>query len=225
MSGTDYQFEWESGSDDESGERLSTGMDVLDRKIGGGIPPGRVVALLASPASQSELFLYELAAVRDTVYLTTERTTADVEATLEENDVSTERVDVYRLSVENPIDDARAAIDGVAEESTVIVDPVGPLETADDREYRSLLNHLKERTRETGSLAMLHCLDGRDVPTQRDRTEYLVDVIFDLSTRLRGGSVENSLSIPKFRGGRSLPESIELDLTTDVTIDVSRKIA
>jgi hypothetical protein len=68
-------------------------------------------------------------------------------------------------------------------------------------------------------------LDGREVPAQRGRTEYLADIVFDLITERRGGSIENSLSVPKSRGWRSLSETIELDLTSDVTIDVSRKIA
>jgi len=225
MSGTDGQFEWETESAESDGETLSTGMDVLDRKLGGGIPPGTVVALLASPASQSELFLYELSAVRETLYLTTERTPDDVAGALAESGVSTDGVDVRRLAPASPVEDARAALRDVGDGSTVIVDPTGPLESADADEYRALVNDLRRRTDETGSLAVLHCLDGRTVPPQRDRTEYLADVVFDLLTTLRGGSVENSLSVPKFRGGRSLPEAIELDLTTDVTIDVSRKIA
>jgi len=47
--------------------RLSTGVDILDRQLDGGIPPGSIVLLAADPASQSELFLYELAGVRATL--------------------------------------------------------------------------------------------------------------------------------------------------------------
>lgn len=205
--------------------RLSTGIDILDRQLDGGIPPGSIVLLAADPASQSELFLYELSAVRETLYLTAERTADDVAAALAESGASTDGVDVRRLAPASPVADARDALRDVGDESTVIVDPTGPLESVEADEYRALVNDLKRRTDETGSLAVLHCLDGRTVPPQRDRTEYLADVVFDLRTALRGGSVENSLSVPKFRGGRSLPEAIELDLTTDVTIDVSRKIA
>lgn len=227
MSGTNRQFEWESEASAESGraETLSTGMEVLDRKFGGGVPAGRVIALSAVPASQSELFLYEMAAVRETVYLTTERTAADVEETLERTGLSPDDIEIHQLAAADPLDDAWPVIDEVADESTLIVDPIGPLEATPESEYRAFMNDLKNRTAETGSLTLLHCLDGRDVPSQRDRTEYLADIIFDLTTERRGGSIENSLSIPKFRGGRSLTETIALDLTSDVTIDVSRKIA
>lgn len=214
----------ESGTEASTTETLSTGIDVLDRKLDGGIPAGRTIALLASPTSQSELFLYEMATARETVYLTTERTTAEVETELERAGTSPDTVDVRRLD-DDPVDGARSALEELPDESMLIIDPINPLEADDADAYRAFLNELKTRTIETGGLALLHCLDGRDVPSQRDRTEYHADVVFDLATKLRGGSVENRLSLPKFRGGESLPDAIELDLTSDVTIDVSRKIA
>ena len=206
-------------------ETLSTGIEVLDRELDGGLPSGRILALSASPVSQSELFLYEMAAVRPTVYLTTERTESDVLDGLEQTGTSTEEIDVYRITSEDPLDEARAAIETLPETGTLIVDPMRLLEETDANAYRTFMNDLKTRTAETGSLTLLHCLEGRRVPDQRDRTEYLADIIFDLSTELRGGKMKNSLSIPKFRGGQALPQAIDLDLTADVTIDVSRKIA
>ena len=204
---------------------LSTGIDVLDRELDGGLPRGCVLALSASPVSQSELFLYEMAAVRPTVYLTTERTETDVIDGLEGTGTSADDVSVYRIDSKDPLDGARTAIETLPETGTLIVDPIRLFERTDADTYRTFLNDLKTRTAETGSLTLLHCLEGRRVPDQRDRTEYLADVIFDLSTELQGGKIKNSLSIPKFRGGQALPEAIDLDLTADVTIDVSRRIA
>jgi KaiC/GvpD/RAD55 family RecA-like ATPase len=206
-------------------ETLSTGIEVLDRELDGGLPEGSVLALSASPVSQSELFLYEMAAVRPTVYLTTERVESDVLEGLRGTGTSPENVDVHRISPENPLAEARAAIETLSQRGTLIVDPIRLFEETEATAYRTFMNDLKTRTTETDSLTLLHCLEGRRVPDQRDRTEYLADVIFDLSTELRGGKMENSLSIPKFRGGQALPEAVDLDLTADVTIDVSRKIA
>ncbi len=206
-------------------DALSTGIDVLDRELDGGLPRGSVLALLSSPVSQSELFLYEMAAVRPTVYLTTERTEADVIDGLERTGTSTDGVSVHRITAEDPLAEARTAIGTLPETGTLIVDPIRLLEETGVDAYRTFFNELKTRTAETGSLTLLHCLEGRRVPDQRDRTEYLADVVFDLSTELRSGKITNSLSIPKFRGGQALPEAIDLDLTSDVTVDVSRKIA
>ena len=206
-------------------ETLSTGIEVLDRELDGGLPEGSVLVLSASPVSQSELFLYEMAAVRPTVYLTTERVESDVLDGLEGTGTSTRDVDVHRITPEEPFTEARGAIETLPERGTLIVDPIRLFERSDAAAYRTFMNDLKTRTAETDSLTLLHCLEGRRVPDQRDRTEYLADIIFDLSTELRGGKMQNSLSIPKFRGGKALPEAVDLDLTADVTIDVSRKIA
>lgn len=227
MSGTNRQFEWESGAPSDSGatKTLSTGMEVLDRKFGGGIPAGRIIALSATPASQSELFLYEMAGVRPTVYLTTERRVDDVHDSLEWAQSALDDVDVRRVGTDDPLGDARESLGDLPDGSTLIVDPMRVLERTGADAYRTFLNDLKARTAETGSLTLLHCLDGRRVPEQRDRTEYLADVIFSLSTTVRGGTLENSLSVPKFRGGQAFAEAVKLDLTADVTIDVTRKIA
>lgn len=204
---------------------LETGIEVLDRKLDGGIPAGRVVVLSASPASQSELFLYEMASIRPTVYLTTERTVADVDEYLKQTTTDVDEVDIRRIGTEAPLSEARSAIEDLPENATVIVDPIRLLESTESERYRSFVNDLKARITDVDGLALLHCLEGRDVPPQRDRTEYLADIIFSLSTEVQGGTLQNDLAIPKFRGGRALPESIDLDLTADVTIDVSRKIA
>lgn len=206
-------------------ETLSTGIEVLDRELDGGLPAGRILALSASPVSQSELFLYEMAAVRPTMYLTTERTEEAVLDGLERTGTSTDDVDVHRITPSDPIGEATDVIETLPGTGTLIVDPMRLFEETGSNDYRTFMNDLKTRTAESGGLTLLHCLEGRRVPDQRDRTEYLADIIFDLKTEIRGGTMENSLSIPKFRGGQALPESVDLDLTADVTIDVSRKIA
>lgn len=206
-------------------EMLRTGIDVLDRKLDGGIPAGRVVVLSASPASQSELFLYEMAAVRPTIYLTTERTRADVRESLAQTGTSLDGVEIHRIGTTDRLTESKQTIQGLRDRSTLIIDPMGPLERTEPNAYRTFLNDIKSRTVETGSLTLLHCLDGQHVPEQRDRTKYLADAVFSLSTTVRGGSIQNSLAIPKFRRGEALPDAIKLKLTAGVSIDVSRKIA
>lgn len=226
-SGTNERFEWESDpeSESETATLLSTGIDVLDRKLGGGIPGGKIVTLSARPASQSELFLHEMCAVRETVYLTTERREADIKASFRDREIPLEEIEIHQLDLEAPFEAGLAAIEELPERSLLVVDPMNPLEEQDTVEYRAFLTEIKAHVEDRQGLALLHCLDGAENPSQRDRTEYHSDVIFSLNTTLRGGSVENTLSVPKFRGGRALPEAIDLELTADVTIDVSRKIA
>jgi KaiC/GvpD/RAD55 family RecA-like ATPase len=204
---------------------LPTGIDVLDRKLNGGIPPGRLVVLSASPTSQSELFLYEVASVRETIYVTTERSVTAVEETLDGIGTDRRTVSVHGTG-EDPLATVTELLDDVGDRTAFIVDPVCPLEQeSDPAAYRQFLNDLTDRMIETGSIAVLHCLDRRTVPENRDTTEYMADIVFDLSTDVRGDSLENRLVVPKFRGGSALDEMIKLNLAADVTIDISRKIA
>lgn len=207
-----------------SSEKLPTGIDVLDRKLEGGIPPGRIVVLSASPASQSELFLYELASVRQTVYLTTERAESAVRDVLRRTGTDLDAVEVHRVD-DDPLEAADRATRDLPERTTIIVDPVQLLERQDPTRYRDFLNELKRRLVDSESIAVLHCLDRRSLPDARDTTEYVADIVFDLSMNVRGETLENRLLVPKFRGGRALDEQIKLNLTAEVTIDISRTIA
>lgn len=204
--------------------RLQTGIEVLDRKLDGGLPPGYVVAFLASPASQSELLLYELTAARGTLYLSTERSVDAVGTALDESMAQVGNPTVRRVD-EDPINQATQLIDALPDGANLIVDPMDTLERESLRDYVDFLNALKASMLETGSIAVLHCLKGEDEPPNRTRTMHLADAVFDLETNTSGAEIENHLSIPKFRRGGAPTETIKLELTDEVAIDTSRDIA
>lgn len=56
-----------------SPELLSSGIFVLDKNIGGGLPAGSVIYLSAATKSMSEIFLYQFTQSRKTYYFCTER--------------------------------------------------------------------------------------------------------------------------------------------------------
>ena len=206
--------------------RLNTGIDVLDRKLGGGIPEGSIVALSAQPASQAELFLYELTATRGTLYLSLDRTAQSVTASIEQSPAATGDPTVRHISGEAPLDNASKLVSALPETSNLIVDPLDVLESQEPpSRYRSFMNDLHNHIVNTGSLAIVHCLDGRAVPPLRDTTEHFADVVFELETTVTSDEVENRLAIPKFRGGRAPTDIIKLDLVEQVSIDTSRDIA
>ncbi len=99
------------------------------------------------------------------------------------------------------------------------------LEQLDPSRYRNFLHDLQQHVGGTDGLAVLHCLDGRSIPNQCDITEHVGNVVFQLRTEISGDRVENRLAVPKFRGGRALPETIKLQLTESVSIYTSRDIA
>ena len=77
----------------------------------------------------------------------------------------------------------------------------------------------------TGSIAFMHCMKEQTPPQNRSSTKHMADVVFDLETQVRGSELENRLTVPKFRGGTALKESIKLELADEVAIDTSRDIA
>lgn len=204
--------------------RLPTSIDALDRKLGGGIPPGSLVLLSASPASQSEQFLSELTAARRTLVLTTRRPRDVVERTVRAASSRPENVAVREIDGARPLGQIHRFIQALDGETNVIIDPLDPLERADERRFIPFLNALRARLTAIDSVGVLHCLCGSSLPPQRDLTTYMADVVFDLSTDIQGDHLENRLSVPKFRGGRPFEETVRLELADGVGIDTSRDI-
>lgn len=206
-------------------ERLPTGITVLDRQFDGGIPAGSIVLLSADPASQSELLLYELTAARGTLYLTSIRSDQAVRDAL--NRVNTRVGDptIRDVGADAPLDTANQLVGTLPEGANLIIDVLDPLERADRGRYRRFLNELQTAMVNTGGVAFLHCLDGNAVPESRDVSKHVADVIWDLQTHTRGTDIVNQLAVPKFRGGRSLEETIKLKLEEEVAVDTSRDIA
>jgi KaiC/GvpD/RAD55 family RecA-like ATPase len=206
--------------------RLRTGIDVLDRKLDGGIPAGSIVTLSAHPASQAELFLYELTATRGTLWLSLDRTAESVVASIEQTPANTGDPTVRHISGEAPLDNAGKLVSALPETSNLIVDPLDVLESQEPHSrFRAFMNDLQNHIVNTNSLGILHCLNGRDVPPLRDTTEHFADVVFQLNTEIEGDEIANRLAIPKFRGGRAPNDVIKLDLVEEVSIDTSRDIA
>lgn len=205
--------------------RLSTGVNVLDRELGGGVPAGSVVAFNAPPASQAELLLYELTVPRQTLYLTTDRTEDAVRDAFRATAAPTGNPEIRYTAGDDPIDSARRAFRAAPEGTTVIIDPNDALERTDRSRYESFLNELSNHMHNTGGVSFLHCLTGEYTPALRDTTKHMADVIFDLSLDVTSSSVETRLTVPKLRGGRALLEPIKLDLQERVRVDTSRDIA
>ena len=205
--------------------QLRTGIEVLDRKMEGGIPAGSIVALEATPASQAELFLYELTATRGTLYLSLDRMDSAVAESIREAETRTGDPTVRYVSGDAPLDNASKLVSALPESSNLIVDPTNVLERQEPPRYRKFMNDLQNHIRNTGSLAVLHCLDGYYMPDLRDTTLHMADVVFNLDTTIKGDRVENRLAVPKFRGGNAFADVIKLELQEQVEIDTSRDIA
>lgn len=207
---------------------LRTGVEVLDRKLDGGIPAGSTVALCANPASQAELFLFELTATRGTLYLSLNRTETAVARGIERAKTRTGDPTIRDITGDAPIDNAAKLVTALPDASNLIIDPIDVLELdadGDPPRFHNFMNTLQMHITNTNGLAILHCLDGSAPPSLRDHTEHMADIVFNLETERKGDQIENRLSIPKFRGGRALSDVVKLELGEEVAIDTSRDIA
>lgn len=205
--------------------KLSTGVEVLDQELDGGLPAGSVVAFQSPAASQGELLLYELTRPRSTLYLTSDRTEDAVADAIEAANAPTGDPEIQLVSGEDPIDRTRRAVRRAHEEMTVIIDPVDALERAERGRYETLLNEIRNHMLNTSGIAFLHALDGPTTPPLRETTQHMADVVLDLDVQISGSEIDTRLAVKKYRGGRLPDETIKLDLAERVRVDTSRDIA
>ena len=81
--------------------RLKTGVEILDRRLGGGVPAGSLVSLVAQPDTQCELLLRELARCRETIYISTVVPEPELDDLLKTDTAAIEYVESDSL-LENP---------------------------------------------------------------------------------------------------------------------------
>jgi DNA repair protein RadA/Sms len=205
-------------------ETLPTGISVLDREFGGGLPSGSVVVLKADPASQSELIVERFSRPRTCRYLTTVRAADAVEPTLSLDDDEDRETTVAETDREDPIEDVLAAASDLPDRGTLVIDSIEPLEAVDGARYGSFLTDLRQRVADADGIALIHGFK-RNTGENRRLTEQVADVIFDLRTTVTSAEIVNRLIVPKFRGGAALEEPLKLKLTDSVSIDTSRDIA
>jgi len=205
--------------------KLSTGVEVLDRELDGGLPAGSVVAFQAPAASQGELLLYELTRPRSTLYLTSDRTEDAVADAIDATTAPTGDPEIRLVGGEDSIDRTRRAVREAFEEMTVIIDPIDPLERAERGRYEKLLNEIRNHMLNTGGIAFLHALQGPTPPPLRETTQHMADVVLNLDVQVKGSEIDSRLTVQKYRGGKIPGETIKLDLTERVRVDTSRDIA
>jgi len=205
-------------------ETLPTGISVLDRQFGGGLPSGSVVVLKANPDSQSELILNRFARIRRCRYLTTVRSAESVEAALSRD--GDEETAVEAPDDAGDLDEAASLTEDLPENGTLVVDSVEPLEAeTGPSAYAEFLDGVRSRVDDADGVALLHALRGGEDPRTRRVTEQVADVVFDLRTTVTGTEIANRLVVSKFRGGAALEEPLKLKLTDEVAVDTSRDIA
>lgn len=202
----------DAGDGNSSTDRYSTGLDALDRALGGGLRPGSLVALVGGPAAPTEPVLYAAARPRPTRYLTALRPIDEVEAALARHGV--EGVAVGRVSGEELLADPGAGFGGVDEGSTVVVDPITDAEQGGREAYRDLLAAGKRALRRTESVGVLHCFETTPATLRRDLTLARADHVWRIDLTA-GDGVEVLLTVAKARGHPFPDRRFGLDVAAD----------
>lgn len=228
-------------------EKLSTGIEELDRELSGGIEEGSLLSVIAGPATQSEALFHQMIEQRPSLYLSTLREAEAVEQSLGGlsddlfvKDVLGERrmereslkeitgTRGYSMSIgtaDGVLDTVYETIDQIDRQMNVVIDPVNPLEETDEvGAYRDVLNKFKSKAIETDSLGVLHCITMDDAPSLRDVTLAISDVVIELELVSLTNESQYKLTIPKNRGGTPLLDETTIKFESTVWIDDTRNI-
>lgn len=196
---------------------LPTGMDPLDRRLRGGVPPGTLLAFTAPPDTQSELMVESVARANDAAYVSTVRDPSVVAERLPDASVT-------GATPEDLLEKPTAFLD-VPDNGCLVIDAVTSLEATDDAgAYREFLETAATAAREADGLVLLHGHEPEAEPPRRWLTYARADVTWRLSLTVNPLAVETRLAVTKNREGTALVEPLKLRLTDHVLVDTSRDI-
>lgn len=205
--------------------QFSTGLPFLDRRLDGGLPAGCLLALTASPRSQSELLLRQLAQTRQSLFISMMRPTEEVHTEIAGGTTTPPALTVTEQAPDGLLADFSPIESLHTPESFVLIDRMNGLEETTRTEYLGFLNQLSEMLQRTDSVGVLHCSETSPLPPQRGLTLDRADQVWQLELLYRSREIKNRLLVTKSRNGRALTEPIDLLLTDRVQVDTSRRIS
>ena len=225
-----------------------TGIEILDKKLDGGLPEGSLVCIYANPISMPEAFLYHFASVTKTYYFITSRPAEYVRNNMENMGFSTDNVefiDIFSQYYMNEygqfviIDSYRdkEIYDFVDVQLNKILEKGGTFNVIFDtisfflklevpigmKEW--LVNKLYVHAKQTNNIYCIYLMKGVHPTNVVNMVLDLADVIFDVVTEVKGDRVVSKLSIPKIRDKKPMLETFKYFISEGVQIDTSRDIA
>lgn len=229
----------------------TTGIEILDRTLGGGLPSGSVTYIYADAKSMAEVFLYQFTQARKSYYFSNERRPMYVMRDIESFDFKTSDitfVDIYSEyyftahgemvdNVGNEFVDAKIVefteynlkkiLAEEEEDINIIFDSFSFYLNlkVNPGIIKRLINIIYESTKELNCLSFLYGL--KDTHDKNLENEILksCDVIFDVDLDKSSDKISNRLSIPKIRGRVPTVEMIRFKVGDGVQIDTTKDIA
>lgn len=230
------------------GNRLITGLEILDRTLNGGIPKGSLVYFGADAKSQPEIFLYEFTVPRKTYYFTTDRAPSHITRHMAELNFKWEHIefiDVHDeyynnifVSATEPGEAERRLIEFIDSKLdyiyssgdasfTIILDSFSFLLDMgiDVHILKRLLDKVYDLVIDQGSTCIMLTYKRMHSERLENLFQSACDTIFDIDVELKGDKISNKLSIPKIRSIAPLTEYIRFKVSDRIYIDTSRDIA
>ncbi len=226
----------------------STGIDILDKKLDGGLPEGSLVCIYANPISMPEVFLYQFATVVKTYYFTTSRPAEYVKDNIVNLGLSADKVefidvfsqyymndygqfvvvDAYRdKEVFDFMDRHLNRILETKEKYNVIIDTFSFFLRLDVpigmKEW--LINKLYVHSKQSNNIYYIYMMKNVHPPDIVNMVLDISDVIFDIDTERLGDRMSSKLAIPKIRNKTPMLETFKFYISEGVQIDTSRDIA
>jgi KaiC/GvpD/RAD55 family RecA-like ATPase len=230
----------------------NTGISVLDRSIGGGLPCGSMIYVSADPSGMAEIFLYQFTQSRKTYYFTTGRRPKYVLRDILNLNFDIKNIIFIDVYSEYYLTPSGEMVDNVGNDyaDTKLLEFVeynlknirneaqeGDINLVFDNFsffmnlnvnpglLRRMMNLIYEVTKETSALTYLYGLQGSHPENIENEILNSADVIFEISLDRGADKLVNKLAIPKMRGMLPTPEVIKFKICDGVQIDTSKDIA
>lgn len=230
----------------------STGISVLDRNIGGGLPCGSMTYVSVDPSGMAEIFLYQFTQSRKTYYFTTSRRPKFVLRDILNLNFDIKNIIFIDVYSEYYLTPSGEMVDNVGNDyaDTKLLEFVeynlenirndnqgGEINLIFDNFsffmnlhvnpglLRRMINIIYEVSKETGALTYLYGLKGSHPEHIENEILNYADVIFEISLDRGADKIVNKLAIPKMRGMLPTAEVIKFKIFDGIQIDTSKDIA
>lgn len=232
-------------------ENRTTGISILDRTLGGGLPSGSVAYVSAEAKSMAEVFLYQFTQARKSYYFSNERRPMYVLRDIENfgfktNDITF--VDIYSEyyftphgemvdNVGNEFVDAKIVEFTEYNLKKILAEEENDINIIFDTFsfylnlkvnpgiIKRLINIIYEVTKNLNCLSFLYGLKDTHEKNLENEILKSCDVIFDVELEKTSDKISNRLSIPKIRGRVPTIEMIRFKVGDGVQIDTTKDIA
>lgn len=233
---------------DETSEKAGikpTGIELLDKRIEGGLPEDSLVCIYADPISMPEAFLYQLSSERKTYYVNTSRPLQYIQRNISNMGFSVEDVgfiDVFsqyylneygQFVLENKYRDKeifdfidQQLNDLQGKDFNVVFDSISFFMKLDvSRGLKDwLLNKIYLLSKESRNLFYMYLMKGVHPIKITNMVIEISDVVFNIRTEEVGPQIKSILSVPKIRSRSPVKETFKFDIGEGICIDTSREI-